>query len=81
MLFNEQEVKALTTKILSMTVADDAKRYEAGIKSGKIAMGLSPRSDDDGAHLEREWAASGQHVYRRTSAPSGRTAQVAAERG
>jgi len=60
---------------------DDAKRYEAGIKSGKIAMGLSPRSDDDGAHLEREWAASGQHVYRRTSAPSGRTAQVAAERG
>ena len=32
MLFNEQEVKALTTKILSMTVADDAT---AGVGSNR----------------------------------------------
>jgi hypothetical protein len=32
MLFNEQEVKALTTKILSMTAADDAT---AGVGSNR----------------------------------------------
>ena len=40
-----------------------AKRYEAGVKSGGIVMGVRPRSDDDGAYLQREWATSGQDVY------------------
>jgi hypothetical protein len=41
-----------------------AKRYEAGIKSGGIVMGVRPRSDEDAAYLESEWASSGQDVYR-----------------
>jgi hypothetical protein len=43
---------------------EHAKRYEAGIKSGGIVMGVRPRSDEDAAYLEGEWATSGQHVYR-----------------
>jgi hypothetical protein len=43
---------------------EHAKRYEAGIKSGGIVMGVRPRSDEDAAYLEGEWATSGQNVYR-----------------
>lgn len=43
---------------------EHARRYETGIKSGGIVMGVRPRSDDDADYLEREWATSGQNVYR-----------------
>lgn len=43
---------------------EHAKRYEAGIKSGGIVMGVRPRSDDDAAYLQREWSTSGKNVYR-----------------
>ena len=47
---------------------EHAKRYEAGIKSGGIVMGLRPRSDEDAEFLESEWSANGGHnVYRRVS--------------
>src|SRR5690349_16954556 len=41
-----------------------AKRYEAGIKSGGIVMGVRPRSDEDAEYLESEWASSGKDLYR-----------------
>ena len=41
-----------------------ARRYEAGIKSGGIVMGVRPRSEDDAAYLESEWGATGKDVYR-----------------
>ena len=40
------------------------KHYEAGIKQGGIVMGVTPRSEEDAAYLEREWKTSGEHVYR-----------------
>jgi hypothetical protein len=38
--------------------------YEAGIKKGGIVMGVTPRSDEDAAHLERSWKTRGTHVFR-----------------
>ena len=41
------------------------KHYESGIKQGGIVMGVTPRSDEDAAYLEREWRSNkGEHVYR-----------------
>lgn len=41
------------------------KRYEEGIKSGGILMGVKPRSSEDAQALEEDWrGANGQHVYR-----------------
>ena len=41
------------------------KRYEEGIKSGGILMGVKPRSGEDAQALEEDWrGANGQHVYR-----------------
>src|ERR1700712_243135 len=34
---------------------DRVKEYESGIKSGGILMGVSPRSDEDAAHIEKHW--------------------------
>ncbi|MES2322434.1 MAG: hypothetical protein V4633_09245 [Pseudomonadota bacterium] len=39
------------------------KHYEEGIKDGGILMGVSPRSDDDAAHIERSWTDNrGEHI-------------------
>ncbi|MGZ8320585.1 MAG: hypothetical protein ACXWVD_15910, partial [Telluria sp.] len=39
------------------------KHYEEGIKSGGIVMGVTPRSDDDAAHIERSWTENkGEHI-------------------
>jgi hypothetical protein len=43
---------------------EHAKRYDAGIKSGGIVMGVRPRSNEDAEYLESQWATSGQDVYR-----------------
>lgn len=41
------------------------KHYEQGIKDGGIVMGVTPRSDEDAAYIEREWRnQQGEHVYR-----------------
>lgn len=41
-----------------------AKRYEEGLKSGKIVMGVHPRNDDDARHLETQWKSyKGEDVY------------------
>lgn len=40
------------------------KRYEAGIKSGDILMGVKPRSPEDAAYFESEWNRTGRDVYR-----------------
>jgi hypothetical protein len=32
-----------------------AKKYESGIKNGKIVMGVKPRSDEDARYFESEW--------------------------
>jgi hypothetical protein len=32
-----------------------AKRYEEGIKSGHIMMGVRPRNEDDAAYFQNEW--------------------------
>jgi len=34
---------------------DRAKKYESGIKSGKIMMGVTPRNDEDARFFENEW--------------------------
>ena len=38
--------------------------YEEGIKKGGIVMGVTPRSDEDAAHLEQTWKTRGTHVLR-----------------
>lgn len=44
---------------------DRAKLYESDVKSGGIVMGVTPRSADDAAHLEREWRTSrGENIDR-----------------
>jgi hypothetical protein len=48
---------------------EHAKRYEAGIKSGGIVMGVRPRTDEDAEYLESQWATSGQNVYRGANQP------------
>ncbi|WP_158597953.1 YsnF/AvaK domain-containing protein [Noviherbaspirillum saxi] len=40
------------------------KHYESGLQEGGILMGVTPRSDEDAAHLEKHWRNSnGQHIY------------------
>ncbi len=34
---------------------DRATRYESGLRSGGIVMGVSPRSDEDAAYFARRW--------------------------
>lgn len=34
---------------------DRAKKYEQGIKEGKIVMGVRPRNDEDASYLEDAW--------------------------
>ena len=43
---------------------EHVKRYEAGIKSGDILMGVKSRSAEDAEYFEKEWARSGRSVYR-----------------
>jgi hypothetical protein len=44
---------------------DRAKRYEEGIKNGRIVMGVHPRTDEDADYFEREWRNNkAQEVYR-----------------
>src|SRR3954463_7363984 len=39
------------------------RHYEEGIKNGGILMGVRTRSDEDTAHIERDWTDNaGQHV-------------------
>jgi len=46
---------------------EQAKRYEHGIREGNIVMGVSPRSDEDAAHFEREWRSyRGEDICRPT---------------
>lgn len=41
------------------------KHYEAAIKDGGILMGVTPRSNADAEHFEREWRnGNGEEVYR-----------------
>lgn len=41
------------------------KRYEKGVESGGILLGVRPRSAEDADYLEREWIAAGaEHVQR-----------------
>ncbi len=34
---------------------DRAKRYEEGLKSGKIVMGVHPKNEEDAKHFENHW--------------------------
>ena len=43
---------------------DHAKIYETDLKAGSIVLGVTPRHDEDASYFEKEWRASGQHVYR-----------------
>jgi hypothetical protein len=43
---------------------EHVKRYESGIKSGDILMGVKPRTVEDAEYLESEWNRSGRDVYR-----------------
>jgi hypothetical protein len=41
-----------------------AKRYESGLKSGKIVMGVHPKTEEDARHFENQWRSSkGEDVY------------------
>jgi uncharacterized protein (TIGR02271 family) len=43
---------------------DTAQEYETGIKSGGTVLGVTPRSSEDAAFFEREWAnCGGVNVY------------------
>jgi hypothetical protein len=41
------------------------EHHEASIRKGGILMGVTPRSEEDALHFERQWKASGaEHVHR-----------------
>ena len=47
---------------------EQAQRYESGIREGHIVMGVTPRSEDDAQHFEREWRNyRGEEIYRPAS--------------
>jgi hypothetical protein len=42
-----------------------AREYESGIRDGGILMGVTPRSDEDAEHFERQWQAyRGEQIHR-----------------
>ena len=43
-----------------------ARIYEKGVSEGGTVIGVKPRTADDAAYLEKEWADNykGQHIYR-----------------
>lgn len=44
---------------------DRAKKYESGIKEGRIVMGVKPRNDEDAKYFEEDWRTNkGEEVYR-----------------
>jgi hypothetical protein len=44
---------------------DRAKKYEQGIKDGRIVMGVHPRNDEDAAYFEKEWQNNkAEDIYR-----------------
>ena len=43
---------------------DRARLYDEGVKSGRIYMGVNPRSEEDAAYFENHWKERGEHVYR-----------------
>ena len=44
---------------------DRAKLYDKGVREGGIVFGVTPRSEEDAAYLEREWTdARGEQIYR-----------------
>lgn len=53
---------------------DRAKLYHRGIDEGGIVFGVTPRSDEDAEHIEREWQrARGEQIYRSTPEAVGRS--------
>jgi len=43
---------------------DRAREYEEDIRGGGIVMGVTPRSEEDAAHFEREWRSNrGERIY------------------
>ncbi len=43
---------------------DRAKRYEQGIKNGRIVMGVNPRNDEDAEYFKKEWESNkAEEVY------------------
>lgn len=43
---------------------DRAKKYEEGLRSGKIVLGVHPRNDEDTSHFETQWRShKGEEVY------------------
>jgi hypothetical protein len=43
---------------------DHAKKYESGIKDGKIVMGVTPKNDDDARYFENEWRSNkAEEIY------------------
>lgn len=44
---------------------DRALAYEAGLKAGKIMVGIHPRSEEDASYFENEWRKhNGEEIYR-----------------
>ena len=44
---------------------DRALAYEAGLKAGKIMVGVHPRSEEDASYFENEWRNNkGEDIYR-----------------
>ncbi|OLE45288.1 MAG: hypothetical protein AUG14_01365 [Candidatus Rokubacteria bacterium 13_1_20CM_2_68_19] len=42
-----------------------ARRYDRGIREGKIVLGVTPRSEEDAEYFEREWqSCRGEDIYR-----------------
>jgi hypothetical protein len=43
---------------------DRAKRYESGLKEGKIVMGVHPKNEEDAKHFETTWRThKGEDIY------------------
>jgi hypothetical protein len=43
---------------------EQARRYESGIREGKMVMGVTPRSEEDATYIENEWQNyRGEDIY------------------
>ena len=46
---------------------DQARRYESGIREGKMVMGVTPRTEEDATYFEHEWRNNqAEELYRPT---------------
>src|SRR2546422_9888777 len=57
---------AVSSALIGAGIPEErARRYDRGIREGKIVLGVTPRSEEDAEYFEREWqSCRGEDIYR-----------------